>query len=64
MLLTLQSFSIPVKLDTKDIIAFIWSIELGRIEIVLRTGKRIPIDHELWELEAKYQEGLDKGKKD
>jgi hypothetical protein len=61
MILTLQSFSNPVIIDTRDIIAFIWSIELAKIEIVLRNGAKVPIDQELWELELKYQEGLDDG---
>jgi hypothetical protein len=61
MILTLQSFSNPVIIDTRDIIAFIWSIELAKIEILLRNGSKIPVDQELWELEAKYQEGLDDG---
>jgi hypothetical protein len=63
MILTLQSFSNPVIIDTREIIAFIWSIELAKIEIVLRNGAKVPIDQSLYELEEQYQDKLSNGDK-
>lgn len=57
MKLKLHTFSNPVTVDTEDIKAFVWSIELGKIELV--TGNKdylIPVDEELWEIEELYQE--------
>lgn len=57
MLLHLHSFSIRQDIKTEDIKAFVWNIELGKIELVLDEGKHVPLDEELWELEQMYQEG-------
>ena len=57
MILKLHSFSVPVTIDTDLIRAFVWNIELAKIELVLEGGtKRIPIDEELADLETEYQE--------
>jgi len=57
MILHLHSFSNKVSIDTEDILAIVWSIELGKVEFVLRgASKPLPIDEELIELEQMYQD--------
>lgn len=57
MILNLHSFSNPIKVNTEDIKAFIWSIELAKVELVIDgASKPLPIDEELIDLEQMYQD--------
>lgn len=55
MIIKLHSFSRIVNVDTEKIKAFVWSVELGKVELVIEgAGKPLPVDEELFELEEKY----------
>jgi hypothetical protein len=64
MIIKLHSFSVPVSIETKDIIAFVWMIELAKIALVIKgASKPLPIDEELWQLEELYQDNVDRKKR-
>lgn len=55
MEITVHSFSRRVKVETDDIVAYVWSIELDKPELVIKgASKPLPIDEELYELEEKF----------
>jgi hypothetical protein len=55
MILKLHSFSVPVEVDTDKIKAYVWSVELDKIELIIDgISKLLPVDEELYQLEEQY----------